>query len=220
MAGADVIGTGRAASAESLQSLGKAWPERFKALQLDVLDVAAMDGLTEELATIDVLVNNAGIATTALALETGDDDWARVQATNLDGPRILSQRWAKARIAKARGGAIINVCSILSTRTMLGTSPYSAAKAGLLHLTRSLASEWARHGIRVNALSPGYIETGINRGFFETDTGKAVVKRVPSRRIGQVEDLDGPLLLLASDAGRHLTGSEIVVDGGHAVGSL
>ncbi len=219
-AGAQVVGSGRQAEASRLQALAQKWPQQFVPIRLDVLDPASMRAMDTVLADVDVLINNAGVATSTRALDTEDASWARVQATNLDGPRRLSQAWAAARINENKGGAIVNVCSILGSRTMPGTAPYAVAKAGLLHLTRSLALEWARHGIRVNALSPGYIETSINSDYFSSDAGKAVVKRVPNRRLGQASDLDGALLLLASDAGRHMNGAEIVVDGGHAVSSL
>ena len=94
------------------------------------------------------------------------------------------------------------------------------AKAGLIRLTRALALEWARYGIRVNALCPGYVETDLNREFFASDAGQALIKRIPQRRLGQQADLDGPLLLLVSDLGRFMTGAEIAVDGGHLVSSL
>ena len=118
------------------------------------------------------------------------------------------------------GGAIVNVASILGLRVAAQVAPYAASKAGLVQLTRALALEWARHGIRVNALCPGYIETDINRDFFAGPAGQAMLKRVPQRRLGQPQDLDGPLLLLCSDASRYMTGAEIAVDGGHLVSSL
>ena len=120
----------------------------------------------------------------------------------------------------APSASIVNIGSILGSRVGAGTAPYAAAKAALVHLTRSLALEWARHGIRVNALSPGYILTDINRGFFETPAGEATVRRVPQRRIGAPSDLDGALLLLTSDASAYMTGSDLVVDGGHLCSAL
>jgi NAD(P)-dependent dehydrogenase (short-subunit alcohol dehydrogenase family) len=126
----------------------------------------------------------------------------------------------EASVAAGQGGAIVNIASILGLRVAGGVAAYAAAKAGVVQLTRALALEWARHGIRVNALCPGYIETDINRDFFATEAGQAMVRRIPQRRLGQPADLDGALLLLVSDAGRYITGAEIVVDGGHLVSSL
>ena len=99
-------------------------------------------------------------------------------------------------------------------------APYAVAKAGLVQLTKAMALELARHGIRVNALSPGYIETEINHDFFASDAGQALIRRIPQRRLGRPEDLNGPLLLLLSNAGAYMTGSVVAVDGGHLVSSL
>jgi NAD(P)-dependent dehydrogenase (short-subunit alcohol dehydrogenase family) len=123
-------------------------------------------------------------------------------------------------VAAGQGGAIVNIASIAGLRTMNGIAAYAAAKAGLLHLTRQMGVELARHRIRVNALAPGYIETDINRDFFASDPGQAMIKRIPQRRLGRVDDLTGPLLLLAREAGAHMTGSVVTVDGGHSVNSL
>ena len=127
---------------------------------------------------------------------------------------------AAAMVESGQGGSIVNVASILGKRVASHVSAYATSKAGLIQLTRSLALVWARHGIRVNALCPGYVETDLNRDFFATDAGKALIKRVPQRRLGQAEDLDGPLLLLVSDLGRFMTGTELVADGGHLVTSI
>ncbi len=190
------------------------------------LDVADAASVTEAFAAVetrfgrlDILVNNAGMSAAGPSLDLPEDDWDRVVDTNLKGAFLCAQ--AAARIMRAReGGAIVNVASILGLRVVAQVAPYAASKAGLIQLTRALALEWARHGIRVNALLPGYVETDINRGFFESAAGQAMVKRVPQRRIGTAEDLDGPLLLLCSDASRYMTGAEIAVDGGHLVSSL
>jgi NAD(P)-dependent dehydrogenase (short-subunit alcohol dehydrogenase family) len=123
-------------------------------------------------------------------------------------------------VEHGQGGSIVNIASILGLRPAGGVSAYAAAKAGLISLTQTMALELARHRIRVNALAPGYVETDINRDFLQSPAGQAMVKRVPMRRFGEQADLDGPLLLLASGAGRYMTGSIVVVDGGHALGFL
>lgn len=123
-------------------------------------------------------------------------------------------------MARGHGGSIVNIASVTAFRTAGQLAAYAASKAGLVHLTRVLALEWARHGIRVNAIAPGYIETDINRAFFASPAGEAVIRRIPQRRLGRPEDLDGALLLLASDAGRYMTGTTITVDGGHVTSPL
>lgn len=130
-------------------------------------------------------------------------------------------RAAARRLIEARlPGSIINIASILGFRVAGHVAPYAASKAGLVQLTQALALEWARHRIRVNAIAPGYIETDLNRDFFASNPGKALIARIPQRRLGQIGDLDGALLLLASDASAYMTGSSIVVDGGHLQSSL
>ena len=119
-----------------------------------------------------------------------------------------------------RGGSIINIASVLGQRQAAGVVSYAVSKAGVIQLTKLLALEWARYGIRVNALAPGYLATEINSDFWNSEGGKALIKRIPQRRLGQLEDLDGPLLLLASDASAYMTGSVIAIDGGHAVSTL
>jgi NAD(P)-dependent dehydrogenase (short-subunit alcohol dehydrogenase family) len=123
-------------------------------------------------------------------------------------------------IQGGRPGTIVNVASILGLRVAGGVLAYAVSTAGLVQMTKALALEWARHGIRVNALAPGYLATELNREFLATDAGQALVKRIPQRRLGRPEELDGALLLLASDAGSYLTGAVLAVDGGHLVSSL
>ncbi|MFD2741579.1 SDR family NAD(P)-dependent oxidoreductase [Sulfitobacter aestuarii] len=190
-----------------------------QALRLDVTDAAlvseAFDGRR-----FDIVVNNAGIAFNGPALETPEENWRQVIDTDLTGVFLVSQAAAKAMAADGQGGSIINIASILGKRVAGGLSAYAAAKAAVVQLTRAHALEWARHDIRVNAICPGYIETDINRDFFATAAGQKLVARIPVRRLGQMEDLTVPLLMLASDHGRFMTGSELVVDGGHLVTSL
>jgi len=152
-------------------------------------------------------------------LEQTPDDFDAVLATNLRGAFFVSQR-AALRMASLRRGAIVNVASTAGVRPGAHLSSYSASKAGLLHLTRVMAIELARDGIRVNALVPGNFETDMHQAFVERGYADALVKRIPQRRFGQAGDLDGAVLLLVSDAGRYITGAAIAVDGGHLVSSL
>lgn len=194
------------------------------AVTIDVTSVASIeDGLRQAEALsgpITVLVNNAGVALTCRALDLDEDGWDRVVDTDLKGVWLTAQAVARRLVAHGLGGSIVNIASILGLRVAGAVAPYAAAKAGVIQLTKALALEWARHGIRVNALAPGYIATEINRDFFAGEAGAALVKRIPQRRLGSPTDLDGPLLLLASDAGAYMTGSVLTVDGGHLVGSL
>lgn len=181
---------------------------------------AAFDEAGRQLGPISVAINNAGVALTRPALDMSESDWTGLVDVNLNGAWRVAQAAARHFRAHERPGAIVNIASILGQRVAVQVSAYAAAKAGLLHLTRALALEWARHGIRVNALAPGYIETDLNREFFASPAGEALIKRVPQRRLGQPQDLDGPLLLLASDASAFMTGAVIDVDGGHLTSSL
>lgn len=188
---------------------------------LDVTDAGSVAAaFSGESPPFNIVINNAGIAHNAPALQTSAADWQGVIDTNLSGVFRVAQAAAGRMIAAGTGGSIVNVASILGLRVAGNVAAYSAAKAGVMHMTRSLALEWSRYGIRVNALCPGYIETDLNWDFFATDAGRALVRRVPQRRLGKFEDLDGPLLLLASEASSFMTGTEIVVDGGHLVSSL
>jgi len=148
--------------------------------------------------------------------EQEEADWDRVLDTNLKGAWLMAQEVAAHMAKLGHGGAIVNIASIMGVGGAAQLAPYCASKGGLINLTRALAVELARHDIRVNALAPGYIETAMNREVLESDAGRTMVKRVPQRRFGLPEDLDGALLLLASNAGRFITGSVLVVDGGQA----
>jgi NAD(P)-dependent dehydrogenase (short-subunit alcohol dehydrogenase family) len=192
--------------------------------KMDVTDAASVkagvESIVKALGRIDVLVNNSGISIPKPLLETTEQDWDAIVDVNLKGAFLVATEVARHMREDGRGGSIVNIESILSFRQAQHIAPYAASKAGLTQLTKSMALELARHRIRVNGIAPGYFVTDINREFFDTEPGAAMVKRMPMRRCGSVEDLDGPLLLLASDASRYMTGTTLVVDGGHLVSTL
>jgi NAD(P)-dependent dehydrogenase (short-subunit alcohol dehydrogenase family) len=194
------------------------------AVSMDVTDrtsvSAALDQVAGQLGAVDVLVNNAGVSGTKRALDYSDADWSDIVGTNLTGAWIVAQETARSMVAANCRGSIINITSVLATRVAGGVSPYCASKAGLKHLTKALALELSRSGIRVNSLAPGYVATDLNREYLASESGEKLKARIPLRSFGSCEDLSGPLLLLASDAGIYMTGSEILVDGGHSCSSL
>jgi NAD(P)-dependent dehydrogenase (short-subunit alcohol dehydrogenase family) len=194
------------------------------AVQMDVTSDesvrAAFELAGARLGPIGIVVNNAGITHSAPALEVSQDDWQAVVDTNLKGAWLVAQEAARALVAATVGGSIINIVSVLAFRVAGHTAAYATSKAGLMQLTRTLALEWARYQIRVNAIAPGYIATDLNREFLASAAGQAMIKRIPQRHAGTPDDLDGALLLLASDASRYMTGSAIVVDGGHLQSTL
>jgi NAD(P)-dependent dehydrogenase (short-subunit alcohol dehydrogenase family) len=191
-----------------------------KAIDLDVQSAGSVAAALDAAGPLDIVVNNAGISIVKPALDMPEDDWDAVVDTNLRGAWLVTQGAAKRWVAEKRPGSIVNIASILGLRTIGQVAPYNASKAGLIHLTRALAMEWARYRIRVNAICPGYIETEMNSAFWQTPGGQRLIERIPQRRIGKPEELDGALLLLASDAGSFMTGSVLTVDGGHTVNSL
>ena len=224
-AGASVaIAARRADRLASLQAELQAAGAKAVAVELDVQSgdsiTAAFAAVEEALGPIDIVVNNAGISIVKPALEMPVEDWDAVVNTNLRGAWLVAQAAGKRWLMAKRPGVIVNIASILGLRTIGQVAPYNASKAGLIHLTRALAMEWARHDIRVNAICPGYIETEMNGDFWKTPAGQRLIDRIPQRRIGKPEHLDGALLLLASDAGTFMTGSVLTVDGGHTVSSL
>lgn len=191
------------------------------------LDVADENSVREAFAMLvangpplDIVVNNAGVAGGGVAIDLAVDGFDAVIGTNLRGAWLVSTAAARLWRDAGRPGVIVNIASILGSRVAGGVAPYAVSKAGVLQMTQALALEWARFGIRVNALAPGYIATEINAAFFATDAGEAMVKRIPMRRLGRPEDLDAAFLLLATDASAWMTGAMIPVDGGHLVSSL
>ena len=193
------------------------------ALSMDVTDAASVARCFDELASWgppDVLVNNAGVTVTKPLLEQTEADFDAVVDTNLKGCWLVATEAARRMVAAGNGGCIVNVASILGERVAGGVAPYAISKAGVIHATRAMALELARHRIRVNALLPGYVATDLNREFLASEAGKKLEGRIPSRRFGELTDLDGPLLLLASDAGAAMSGAVVAVDGAHLVSSL
>jgi NAD(P)-dependent dehydrogenase (short-subunit alcohol dehydrogenase family) len=191
------------------------------AIAADVLDRAAMekafDVAEQAFGTVTVLVNNAGVAHADRAVEMAPEEWRRVLSTNLDAVFFWAQEGARRLLAAKKKGAIVNIASILGYGVAKGTVAYATAKAGVIQLTKALALELAFKGIRVNAIAPGFVVTEINREFLTGGPGAAMTREIPIGRFGEERDLDGALLLLASDAGRFITGATIVVDGGHMV---
>ena len=195
---------------------------RVASVPLDVTDHGAIERaiatVEDVLGPIDVLINNAGVAVSKGVLEQTEADWDRVLDTNLKGAFFVAQAVARRMVARDPrppwGGNIVNVASVLALDVVGHLAPYAASKGGLWQVTRSMALELARHHIRVNALAPGYIVTEMNRDFLASEAGERLKRRIPQRRFGTPEDLDGALLLLASDASRYMTGSIVVLDGG------
>ena len=220
-AGASVVLAAR--RAERLTALQAELARKGIAASVVDLDVTSSDSIAaalEAARSVDIVVNNAGISIVKPALDMPEQDWDSVVNTNLRGAWLVAQGAAKRWVAAKKPGVIVNIASILGLRTIGQVAPYNASKAGLIHLTRALAMEWARYNIRINAICPGYIETEMNSAFWKTPGGQKLIDRIPQRRIGKPEHLDGALLLLASDAGEFMTGSVITVDGGHTVNSL
>ncbi len=224
-AGANVAITARRVESlkeveERIRSVGR----RVQSIALDVTKresvTAAFQRAAEALGPVTIAVNNAGVAVTKPLLEHTEDDWNQVIDVNLTGAWRIAQEAARHMVEHQRGGSIVNIASILGLRVSAQVPSYVASKAALIQLTKAMALELARHKIRVNALAPGYVETSINREFFESESGQALIKRIPQRRIGRPEELDGALLLLASDAGSFTTGTVLVIDGGQLVNTL
>jgi len=189
---------------------------------LDVADktsiVAAFEQAEAVFGPVTIQVNNAGMAVEKMVLETSQEDWRQVMDVNLDAVWWCSQEAAKRMIAAQVPGCIINTSSVLASHAMPTLAAYSVTKAGVSQMTRSMAVEFARHKIRVNAIAPGYIVTEINEEALLSPKGDFLKKNIPQRQFGAPEDLDGVLLLLASErAGRFMTGEVVVADGGHSV---
>lgn len=194
-----------------------------RAFPLDVTDGSSIRSCFDALAdwgVADVVINNAGVTCTGGLLDQTEEDYDSVLDTNLKGCWAVATEAARRLVAAGQGGSIVNIASILGERVTGGVAPYAISKAGVIQATKVMALELARHAIRVNALLPGYVVTDLNREFLISEAGDRLRQRIPSREFCKLTDLDGPLLLLASDAGMGMTGAMLAVDRGHLVGSL
>ncbi|MDF1779970.1 MAG: SDR family NAD(P)-dependent oxidoreductase [Alcanivoracaceae bacterium] len=220
-AGADLVLAARrvdklAETARAVQALGRS----ATVISMDVSEVASVEQAFAQMPPIDVVINNAGINREGSMDALSEDDWDAVIDTNLKGVWAVSkfavQRWRQEK----RPGNIINIASVLGLRIGAQLPPYVASKAAVVQLTKSIALDYARDNIRCNAICPGYFMTDINREFMQSPLGEKLIKRIPFRRLGNLPDLDGPLLLLASDASRYMSGAAIPVDGAHLCSGL
>jgi len=194
---------------------------RAVAVEADVCDRAAMrrafDAAEKAFGTVTILVNNAGVVHSGRAVDLPEEEWRRVLATDLDAVFYCAQEAARRMLAAGKGGAVVNIASVVGFGVSKGVIAYATAKAGVIQLTKALALELAFKGIRVNAIAPGWIVTDINRDYLASEKGAALKREIPVGRFGEERDLDGPLLLLVSDAGRFVTGATLVADGGQMV---
>jgi 3-oxoacyl-[acyl-carrier protein] reductase len=194
---------------------------RAIAIEADVLDrkqmSQAFDQAERALSTVTILVNNAGVAHSTRAVELSEEEWHRIVRTNLDAVFFWAQEGARRMLAANQKGAIINIASVLGFGVSKGTIAYATAKAGVIQMTKALGLELAFKGVRVNAIAPGWFVTDINRDYLASEHGRKLTRDIPVGRFGQDGDLDGALLLLASDAGRYIAGATIVCDGGQMV---
>jgi len=181
---------------------------------------AGVERVVARFGRLDILVNNAGIAAPRGFLDMTEAEWRTVVDTDLSAVWRVGQVAARVMAAQKTGGTIINIASILGIGSQRAQANYGAAKAGVLHLTRTMARELARSGVRVNALAPGYFATDMNREFFATERGRDYLEKLLPGRAGELHELDGALLLLAGDAGSYITGSALTVDGGALLGGL
>ena len=219
-AGADVAVAARneqdlQASLTAIRALGR----KGVALSLDVTDLAAIragvDAACQQLGGLDILINNAGIEQVCPSLDVDEALWDRILDTNLKGAFFCAQ--AAARIMRENaGGSIVNVCSLTSEVGVPTATPYGSSKSGLLGMTRALATEWARHDIRVNAIAPGYFRTALTEVFYQDDNWQqAMLEKIPQRRFGKLEDLLGAVVFLCADSAAYINGQMLTIDGGY-----
>jgi NAD(P)-dependent dehydrogenase (short-subunit alcohol dehydrogenase family) len=221
--GAHVILAGRSNLHEVVEGIGREGGTA-NSIEMDVTRddsiLRAFEQITAQWGCPGIVVNNAGITDVTDTLDQEPAAFDRILATNLRGPWMVAREAARHMVAAKIAGSIVNIASILALRQAGRVTAYAVAKAGIVQMTKQLALEWARYGIRVNALAPGYVETDFNRDFFKTEKGQDMIRRIPTRRLTRMEDLAEPLLLLAGDGGASITGVVLPVDSGHLLSSL
>ncbi len=200
---------------KSIQTAGG----RAIAIEADVTDRAAVarafDAAEKAFGTVTILVNNAGIAQSPTrAVEVTPEEWRKVLGLDLDAVFYNAQEAARRMLGVGKQGVVVNIASVIAFGASKGTAAYAVAKAAVVQVTKALAIELAFKGVRVNAIAPGWFVTEINDKFLLSEAGNAIKRSIPMGRFGEAGDLDGALLLLASDAGRYMSGATIVVDGG------
>ncbi len=225
-AGAQVVLAAR--RVERLKELRAEIESAGGAARLVALDVTAHDSIKSAIAhaeteagPIDILINNSGVSSTQRLVDVTPEDYRYVMDTNLQGAFFVAQEAAKRMILRAKGDPsrqhrIINIASVAGLRVLSQIGVYCMSKAGVVQMTKAMALEWGRHGINVNAICPGYIETEINREYFQSEGGQKLIDMLPRKRIGYPEDLDGLLLLLSADESRFINGAIITADDGMA----
>ncbi|TWB46818.1 SDR family NAD(P)-dependent oxidoreductase [Nitrospirillum viridazoti] len=220
--GATVIAAARRMSALDELAAEASGSGRILPLELDVTNVAGIDAAIAEAerkaGPLDVLVNNAGIAPVRRALETGVEEFDAMFSTNVRGSFFVAQAVARRMVATGRQGRIVNTASVAGMVVMPQLTAYGMTKAAVIHMTRCLAVEWARFGIAVNAICPGYVETELNADFLASEAGQKVVSGLPRRRAATVADLEAVLLMLVdSEAARCISGAAIPVDDAYSL---
>lgn len=209
---------------QRLDTLATSLGDAARAYSLDVTDSAAvadtLESIQQDMGPVSILVNNAGIGLASSFLDATLEDTRQTFETNQLAVWQVAQMTARQMVAAEIPGSIINIASVLGLRVMSGTASYSVSKAAVVQMTKAMALELARHNIRANALAPGYFPTEMNSELLESEAGAKVLKRSPMRRAGEYRELEGILLLLASDRSSFITGSVIPVDGGHSIAGL
>lgn len=224
-AGAKVAVIGRRVEklAETVEAI-EATGGKALAVGMDVADPgsisAGLGTITADLGMVDILINNAGVESEHTLLHTSEEEWDHVMGINLKGPWRLAKELLEGWSKESRGGNIVNIGSITGLAPQKGLASYAVSKAAILHMTKIMALEWAQYGVRVNAIAPGYYRTDMTEQFLDLPFGQKLIKNIPMRRPGNLPELMGAMIYLASDASSYVTGTTLVVDGGHLVRSL